>query len=80
MNIAVFETRSGIVGLRFCVPFSVCTTFTQINANEFGHHGALLVNVWLPWITRGIFLGQRRFLLSAQVCVHASSTVPSLLD
>ena len=40
----------------------------QINSNEWGHHGALLANIWFPWLTRGLFIGQRRYLLSAQVC------------
>ena len=38
------------------------------NTNNYGLHGATLGNVWLPWVTRGVFIGQRRMILSAQAC------------
>ena len=54
------------------------------NANLYGLHGPLQGNLWLPWVTRGMYLGQRRLMLSAQVCasvlVACRSSDESLVD
>eukprot|EP00121_Abeoforma_whisleri_P000994 Awhi_evm1s886 len=38
-----------------------------VNANQFGHHGFVLADMWFPWLNRGLFIGQRRLLLDTQV-------------
>eukprot|EP00121_Abeoforma_whisleri_P014486 Awhi_evm1s13355 len=36
-------------------------------SNTFDHHSLALGDLWFVWVTRGIFLGQRRLLLNTQV-------------
>ncbi|KNC78089.1 hypothetical protein SARC_09467 [Sphaeroforma arctica JP610] len=36
-------------------------------ANSFGLHGPTLAHAWFPWVTRGLFIGQRKVLLDAQI-------------
>lgn len=51
----------------------------MFNTNNYGLHGATLGNVWLPWVTRGIFIGQRRMILSTQVCGETVSSAYTAL-
>jgi succinate-acetate transporter protein len=46
--------------------------FTQ---NTYGLHGFALANVWLNWVTRGMYIGQRRVVLSTQVCLGGISVL-----
>jgi hypothetical protein len=41
-----------------------------------GLHGFALANVWLPWVTRGLYIGQRRLVLSTQVDDWFLDTTP----
>jgi hypothetical protein len=43
------------------------TMYFMMNTNQYSHHGPLFAAVWLPWVTKGFFIGERRYLLSAQV-------------
>eukprot|EP00124_Ichthyophonus_hoferi_P004897 Ihof_evm4s605 gene=Ihof_evmTU4s605 len=38
-----------------------------INANQFGHHGFVLADIWLTWAVQNIWIGQRRMLLDTQI-------------
>lgn len=34
--------------------------------NLYGLYGQSLADVWLTWVTRGLFIGQRRIMLDTQ--------------
>eukprot|EP00122_Pirum_gemmata_P016624 Pgem_evm1s15546 len=36
-------------------------------ANSGSHHGLALADIWIPWVTKGAWMGQRRILLNTQI-------------
>eukprot|EP00122_Pirum_gemmata_P019274 Pgem_evm1s18053 len=36
-------------------------------SNAGSHHGLVLADIWYTWVTKGIFLGQRRILLNTHI-------------
>ncbi|KNC86850.1 hypothetical protein SARC_00996 [Sphaeroforma arctica JP610] len=38
-----------------------------ITANANGLHGPTLAHSWFPWVTKGLFMGQRRLVLDTQI-------------
>eukprot|EP00122_Pirum_gemmata_P021224 Pgem_evm1s19786 len=43
-------------------------------ANSGSHHGIVLFDIWFPWITKGMFLGQRRIVLNTHIDDYLLST------
>ena len=44
------------------------------SSNPYNIFGSVLADVWYPWVTKGIFVGKRRLLLSTQVDDYFLST------
>eukprot|EP00122_Pirum_gemmata_P001217 Pgem_evm2s1086 len=48
-------------------PFDMEEMHFLFTANYNTHHGLVLSNIWFTWVTKGIFLGQRRVLLNTHI-------------